>query len=398
MKKIQVRTKKETHEARVQEVAAALDDARRWLEMALAHSIQIRCDSDGLSGIARKTFLGDRCAYAIGVVECEEGLGYFAQFACRPDPVEEAVQRVPSVDVDKPAAEGQLVSSPFGSLANAMQWLITWGKAYSLDVASALEYRLRDVDLWDIVGLATDPVDDRPLCPLCGAPLYAAIEEYASGVIPFWGGRQAAYDGFDADPDGADHSESDLSSLYCRLCGWRIDPRETEVMVSATCAVCDHDLIGQAMRTPCGEIVHVVPGLPDDCWQVHLRHCDSPECVEHCNPKGELPFEIVDDSPHVTIMEAGGLYMQFTTVELLAKVPEMYGGQGYLWERRLPGACHQDTWDSGDFEHRTLEEAVEAALPNYKALGLSFDTAAAVCLSAGLVLGTGAEIEEEDDA
>jgi hypothetical protein len=396
MKQIHVRTKKEVYTERVQEVADALHTAARWLEMALARPVVVRCDSDELGGVAGKP-RSEGYAYAIGMIECEEGIGYFAQFACRPDPVEEATQHVPSVDVDKPAAEGQLISSPFATLGRAVQWLLLWGKEYSIDVASALEYRLRDTDLWEIVGLAKDSGDDRPLCPICGAPLYATIDSYASGVIPFWGGRRAAYDGFDADPDGADHRESDLSSLYCQLCGWQIDPRETKVMVGATCAVCDHNLIGQAAYTPCGEIVHFVSGLPDDCWQVHLRHCDAPECVEHCDLSAEVPFDSApDDLPLVTILESGGLHMQLTIADLLAKVPEMCSEQGFLWKRRLPGAHHKDTWESGDFEHRTLKEAVEAALPCHRALGLSFETAAAICLSAGLVLGTGAEIEDDD--
>ncbi|MEE8391468.1 MAG: hypothetical protein V3S14_11820 [Anaerolineae bacterium] len=79
--------------------------------------------------------------------------------------------------------------------------------------------------------LALDPASDRPLCPRCGERLYAAIEAYASGVIPTWEneGEDAPYYGFSAIYDEGDHRESDMTRLYCQECGWEIDPREVKV-------------------------------------------------------------------------------------------------------------------------------------------------------------------------
>jgi len=83
------------------------------------------------------------------------------------------------------------------------------------------------------VVLSLDLASDRPLCPQCGERLYAAIEVYASGVIPTWAyrGEDAPYYGFSAIYDEGDHRESNMTQLYCRECRWEIDPREVEVRI-----------------------------------------------------------------------------------------------------------------------------------------------------------------------
>ena len=74
-----------------------------------------------------------------------------------------------------------------------------------------------------------------------------------------------------------------------------------------------------------------------------------------------------------------------------------YATQDFLWERREVGIDPEETWDDGKHEHLILREAVNAALPLWEDIGMTFAQAALVCFSTGLVMSTGAEIAKEEE-
>ena len=97
----------------------------------------------------------------------------------------------------------------------------------------------------------------------------------------------------------------------------------------------------------------------------------------------------------IVVWLPGGFVQDLAVPEALEKIPELTGDQGYVWERRGSGVDCEETWREG-YEHRTLEEAVEKAIPCYRQIGLTFEQAVVVCFATGLVVSTGVETEEED--
>lgn len=67
------------------------------------------------------------------------------------------------------------------------------------------------------------------------------------------------------------------------------------------------------------------------------------------------------------------------------------------WESCEPGRTAEDTLAGGGHEHKTLQEAIDRAIPEWCELGLTFVQAALVAFSTGLVLSTGCEIIEDEN-
>lgn len=82
------------------------------------------------------------------------------------------------------------------------------------------------------------------------------------------------------------------------------------------------------------------------------------------------------------------------TVEHAFPVIAKFRGQGkYVWETRVPGAAVEEA-TSPERLHRTLEEALDDALPGWMDFGLGFERAALLAFNAGLVVSTGIEVAE----
>lgn len=97
----------------------------------------------------------------------------------------------------------------------------------------------------------------------------------------------------------------------------------------------------------------------------------------------------------VTIWRDGGTPATLPIQEALEEVRKILDETSeYVWETRVPGSDMEATWGSADFEFRTVQEALDQAMPAWQALGLDQATALILAMDAGLVLATGAEVEE----
>jgi len=98
----------------------------------------------------------------------------------------------------------------------------------------------------------------------------------------------------------------------------------------------------------------------------------------------------------VFVWTPGGAGVDLPPAEALALVAQMLANEAdelpdTCWEVREPGVdCNE-----GEPElHRTLREAVEAAMPFWQDSGVDFVRAAFLAMVAGLVVSTGIEIED----
>ena len=97
-------------------------------------------------------------------------------------------------------------------------------------------------------------------------------------------------------------------------------------------------------------------------------------------------------TPRLYVWQQGGGMGNLTLADAVQYVEDQRTKRNYQWEVRTPGKECETDWDG----HPTLEAAVNAALPNWAEIGLSWEQAALVAIDAGLVLSTGAEVEEDD--
>lgn len=84
----------------------------------------------------------------------------------------------------------------------------------------------------------------------------------------------------------------------------------------------------------------------------------------------------------------GGTIVYKTTDEALTMLPGLLNSEGCRWERRYAGE---------DYEHNillfdTFRGAVEAAIPHYREIGLTFEQAALLAMDLCLVVSTGVDV------
>ena len=81
-----------------------------------------------------------------------------------------------------------------------------------------------------------------------------------------------------------------------------------------------------------------------------------------------------------------------TADEALAMLPGLLASREFQWERRFVGQDYDQFYQMYD----TFQGAVEAAIPHYREIGLTFEQAAMLAMDLCLVLSTGIETEEEE--
>jgi hypothetical protein len=134
---------------------------------------------------------------------------------------------------------------------------------------------------------------------------------------------------------------------------------------------------------------------------VHDLKGEEAAAINNAGKEAQIAYILQEDStplgesPVVTLWLPGGVAKNVPLAEALAGMPGLMGRQAYAWERHEPGVDCEITWEDDEHEHETLEDAVSAALPCWRALGLTFVQAAVACMSTGLVVSTGVEGEEE---